>query len=242
MMMEVFYVMMASCNDSPTAPASSPFLDFDWTPNAGVPNYPFGSAEECATRDRLHRTSLLFMELQQQVRDCVGRKRTHDAREEAESYSIAMAHPIKLAAPAVVEPVLKKTRTGEWHAIFETAAEQAASAEAAAQHATEEKESVAKKARIPELPALPDPLKREDLDAAYAQLPKGADVAMEASIQLWREQRLDLSALMSTVKSFQDQSSVLKRLLSSKPKPAPPVECEVATPEQMRELTAMWGT
>jgi len=43
--------------------------DFAWSPGDGVTNYPFGSEEECATRDRLHRTSLLFIELQQQVYD-----------------------------------------------------------------------------------------------------------------------------------------------------------------------------
>ena len=229
------------------APSSRRVKDFSWAPGGGVPNYPFGSTEERATRDRLHRTSLLFMELQQQVQDCLGRKRAHDARESAESLRIALAHPIKQPAP-VVEPIFKRTRTGEYVAVFETAEEKAASVQeeqqqAATQHAAEEQETVTKKARIIAVSELPAPLKRDDLNAAYEQLPKGAEVAIEASIKMWREKRLDLSELMSTVKSFQHQSPVLKKALRSLliSAPSTPVECEVATPQEMRELSAMWG-
>jgi len=235
------------------SPSSRRVKDFVWAPAAGVPNYSFGSAEERATRDRLHRTSLLFMELTQQVRDCVGRKRAHDACEEAESYRIAMAHPMKLAAPVVVAepaattPVFKRTRTGEYVAVFETAEERTTAAaeeqqEAATQHAAEEQATVAKKARIIAISALPAPLNREDLDEAYAQLPKGAEVAIEASIKMWREKRLDLASLMATVKSFAHTSPVLKNALAHcSSEPTSPVVCEVATPEQMRDLTAMWS-
>mmetsp|Transcript_33343 Transcript_33343/g.76239 ORF Transcript_33343/g.76239 Transcript_33343/m.76239 type:complete len:267 (-) Transcript_33343:252-1052(-) len=240
-----------SDSDSTWSSRSSQVKDFSWSPGGGVPNYPFGSAEERATRDRLHRTSLLFMELQQQVHDCVGRKRTHEARESAESYRIAMAHPMKPAAPvpaspAAAEPVFKRMPSGEYVAVFETPAQRTASAEeeqhaAATRHAAEEQETVTKKVRILALSPLPEPIKREDLDAAYAQLPKGAEVAIEGSIKMWREKRLELSELMTTVKSFQNQAPVLKSLLHTlgKTVPAFPVECEVATPEQMRVLSAL---
>ena len=197
------------------------------------------------------------MELEQQMHACLGRKRAHDARESAESLRIALAHPIKQAAP-VVEPTFKRTRTGEYIAVFETAVEKEASEQEEQQEAAtrtasdtatrrssvvEEQETVTKKARIIEASELPAPLKRQDLDAAYEQLPSGAEVAIEASIKMWREKRLDLSEVMDTLKSFQNQSPVLKKALRSLSIKAPttPVECEVATPEQMRELSAMWG-
>jgi len=181
------------------------------------------------------------MHLEQQVRDSMSRKRVHDASQSAESYRIAMAHPMKLAAPAAAEPIFKRSRTGEWSAAFEPAAAPQEQHEAATTHAAEEQEAVAKKARILALSPLPEPIKREDLDAAYAQLPKGAEVAIEGSIKMWREKRLELSELMTTVKSFQNQAPVLKSLLHTlgKTVPAFPVECEVATPEQMRVLSAL---
>ena len=267
---------MASCTSSPpsgpfsrsdsdaTRPPSFPrhlVKDFAWAPGGGVPNYPFGPAEERATRDRLHRTSLLVIELEQQVRDCVDRKRAHDASSRAESYRIAMAHPIKFAPPAAAEPVFQRTPTGEWHAVFEPAAQQEASQRCctalapaaseqhapATQRAAEEEEPVSKKARSIAVSELPAPLKRHDLDAAYLQLPAGAEVAIEASINMWREKRLDLSEVMATVTSFESRSPVLKKALLAHRKltlsikvPTTPVECEVATPEQMRELSAMW--
>jgi hypothetical protein len=178
------------------------------------------------------------MDLQQQFHDCVGRKRAHDASLRAESHRIAMAHPIKFAPPAAVEPVFKRSSSGEWHAVFGTAEQQ----EPATQHAAEEQETVTKKARTIALEALPAPLKRADLDAAYAQLPAGAEVAIEASINMWREKRLGLSEVMATVKSFESQSPVLARALLplSIKEPTAPIECEVATPEQMRELAALY--
>ena len=159
------------------------------------------------------------MELQQQVRVSLDRKRAHDARESAESHRIAMAHPIKRASPPAAEPVFKRTRTGEWVAVFETTAA-SAEEQASTHHPAAGEKTVSKKARIiaAAMPAglkradldagaplpghlgapLPAPLTRAALDAAYLQLPTGASVAIEASINMWREQRLGRAELMST--------------------------------------------
>jgi hypothetical protein len=224
-------------------------IEFDWAPGSGVPAYPFGSAEERINRERLHRTTLLFHELEQQVQDCLKRKRAHDAREAAESFRIAMAHPLKaptttnapatVDAPATVQPVLKRMRTGEWHAVFETADEQAVQEQEAATPKAEVVEAIVcgKKAAA----RLPLALKHSELEAAYAELPKGAKISIEASLKCWRERRLDLPELLTTFKSFQSQSPVLQRALSKVSLGTEAVQCEVATPEQMRELSALCG-
>jgi len=216
-------------------------IEFDWAPGAGVPAYPFGSAEERINRERLHRTTLLFQQLEQQVQDCLKRKRAHDAREASESFKIAMAHPLKAPATtyasATAQPVLKRMRTGEWHAVFETAEEQAAQEQEAATPKAEVVEAIAcgKKAAA----HLPLALKHSELEAAYAELPKGAKISIEASLKCWRERRLGLPELLTTFKSFQSQSPVLQRALSNVSLGTEAVQCEVATPEQMRELSAL---
>ena len=89
---------------------------------------------------------------------------------------------------------------------------------AATQHAADEQESLANKARGIALSALPAPLKRADLDTEHAQLPKGAEAAIEASAEMLRGRRHNLSALISTAKSLQGRiKSSARRSTSSKP-------------------------
>ena len=76
---------------------------------------------------------------------------------------------------------------------------------AATQHAAEEQENLANKARVIALSALPAPLKRVDPDTEHAQLPKGEEAAIEAGVEKWSGRRHNPSALISTVKTLQSR-------------------------------------
>lgn len=92
------------------------------------------------------------------------------------------------------------------------------------------------KLRAAEVAMLPRPLTRAVLEHAYKELGVGAEQSIEACLQCWRQEKLGTDELLITLKSFASQSTTLQRHLACI---MPSVEGEVATVEQMRELTEM---
>ena len=77
------------------------------------------------------------------------------------------------------------------------------------------------------------------LEEALHELPRPPRLAVVKSIIAWRMGHLEASWILDVLRSFgASGGAALRSLLAQSP--ISPVECEVATPEQMSELSAMF--
>ena len=202
--------------------------DFEWTPGAGVRCYVHGEPEDAARRRKILRTSLLFMQLQKQVSDAVRWRHARDAREAKVSAEIAAKHPVrfpddepaKTAAAGVVE---------ERPAVTVVSFEEKMKADV--------REA---KARM-EADRLPAPLTHAVLDDAFKELPEGTQTAIEACIKCWRENKMAPADLLATVRAFASSSPALRMVFAGAEHCGAGERGEVATAEQMNELSRMAG-
>mmetsp|Transcript_8149 Transcript_8149/g.20234 ORF Transcript_8149/g.20234 Transcript_8149/m.20234 type:complete len:238 (+) Transcript_8149:76-789(+) len=157
-----------------------------WYPNAGVPCYSFGPEDSKRRCSNLHRTSLLFKELESRVHSAVQAKRTQDTAERAESARIAAANPL-VFAKAVAAPARERVLV-------------------------EVKPAMPGKAGVRKMPA---PLSEGLLLQAMPELSTGASFAIKSCVDCWRDNRLADSDLISTVRSFSGSSPALSKAFSA---------------------------
>ena len=195
-----------------------------WTPGSGLEHKT--TEDERILFDK--RTSLLFLQLQQDVKDALRWRHTRDAKARNESAEIAQRCPLVFAE----EPASTHTK--------DEVEEAPTPVKRVSILSFEEKmkaDALAAKARAEAAKALPAPLTQVALDEAYKQLPAGADQTIESVINCWRNNKLSADDVLSTVKSFSGSSVVLQEMFFTSS--SVDGEGEVASDEQMRELARL---
>ena len=193
-----------------------------WAPGRGLSTEAV-SEDSRAAFDR--RTSLLFLELQNNVHDALRWRHARDAKARKVSHDIAkrcplehdvaaaMVHALTEELPATVKKVEVKVVLSFEEKMKADAAEAKARANAR---------------------SLPEPLTTALLSAAYKEVPSGAEQTIERVIECWRTSKLSAQDVIATVKSFSGSSPVLRKVFSEEEQ-----EGEVASAEQMVELARL---
>eukprot|EP00288_Rhodomonas_lens_P013850 CAMPEP_0177711582 /NCGR_PEP_ID=MMETSP0484_2-20121128/11937_1 /TAXON_ID=354590 /ORGANISM="Rhodomonas lens, Strain RHODO" /LENGTH=228 /DNA_ID=CAMNT_0019223323 /DNA_START=107 /DNA_END=793 /DNA_ORIENTATION=- len=180
-----------------------------WYPGMGL-----SSKNDQQKRTKQFKTSLLFLQLQAQVKSAIENKAKADAKERQISLEIAHRHPmvsparIEIAAPATRKPVNDMDM---------------------------DYISAKKKLAVREM-EMPAPLSAQVLEAARKELPAGAVFSIDTCLKCWREKKMAWDEVLFTVKTFASSSATLKSALESTEQQH---RGEQATMEQMRELSAL---
>ena len=193
-----------------------------WCPGACMPFYPFGEAGDVKRSTKLMRTTLLFSELEQEVkaeRDAARlAQRARGFRELRISAELAARFPMLVTdeddAAAENEKGGAKGTGHEAIVALESPPEpaepssafEAASGEEACEEVCAEKKAE-RRSREPTLPA---PLTHKGLQDAYAELPAGAVNTIQSCLQCWFEGRLDSNDVTETVRSFAAKSEGIR--------------------------------
>ena len=135
-----------------------------WHPNAGVPCYSFGPEESKRRCMQLHRTSMLFKDLEDEVHSVMKAKRAEYLSERAKSADIAAANP--LVFPSDVTAATSGLRSSK---------------------TVGEEEIVGVKAGARKMP---EPLSEVLLLQAMPELSTGAAFALKSCVDCWRDNRL----------------------------------------------------
>ena len=197
----------------------------EWRPGAGMSHSPSDQPEEKMRKNKLQRTSLLFMELQQQVKDALRLRHDRDAREIKLSAEIAARHPIVLADG---EPAHARDEVECDVQLVSASFEEKMKADA-----------LEARSRMERAQSLPAPLTHAVLNEAYKQMPGGAEASIEKCIKCWRENKMGPTDLLATVKAFSRSSAALQKLFAEATVEVGQDLGQVATPEQMRELKGL---
>eukprot|EP00287_Rhodomonas_sp_CCMP768_P003874 CAMPEP_0196717554 /NCGR_PEP_ID=MMETSP1091-20130531/908_1 /TAXON_ID=302021 /ORGANISM="Rhodomonas sp., Strain CCMP768" /LENGTH=236 /DNA_ID=CAMNT_0042057921 /DNA_START=72 /DNA_END=782 /DNA_ORIENTATION=+ len=188
-----------------------------WYPGKGVPCFPFGPKNELQMRTKQFKTSLLFLELQSQVKQAMVNKNKADEAERQLSLEVAQRHPIApIAAPTHVEQ---------------------SSVSATRKVDEMDMEYISAKKRKVAAAEMPAPLSASVLEAARKELPSGAVLAIETCLKCWREKKMGKDEVLFTIKTFASASPSLLHALEFKERPQ--FLGEAATQEQMRELSML---
>jgi len=182
-----------------------------WYPGMGVPCFPFGPQTEVHQRKKHFRTSLLFLELQAQVKQAVENKQKMDEVERNLSIEIAHRNPIAFVNKATPEPAHKP--------------------------ATLDIEIISAKKALLRDPEIPAPLTPKILDAARKELPAGAVFSIDACLKCWREKKMAWDEVLFTIKTFASSSPSLMSAMEAKLRTQP--LGEQATQAQMLELARL---
>ena len=194
-----------------------------WTPGRGLLTEA-ASEDSRAAFDR--RTSLLFLELQNNVHEALRWRHARDAKARKVSHNIAKRNP--LPEPAVVAETV--------HAVTEELPATVKKVDVKVLLSFEEKmkaDAAEAKARACAR-SLPEPLTTALLSAAFKEVPSGAEQTIERVIECWRTNKLSALDVIATVKSFSGSSPVLRKLFAAQEQ-----QGEVASAEQMVELTRL---
>ena len=223
-----------------------------WCPGACMPFYPFGEAGDVKRSTKLMRTTLLFSELEQEVkaeRDAARlAQRARGFRELRISAELAARFPMLVTdeddAAAENEKGGAKGTGHEAIVALESPPEpaepspafEAASGELACDEVCAEKKAE-RRSREPTLPA---PLTHKGLQDAYAELPAGAVNTIQSCLQCWCEELLDRNDVTESVRSFAAKSKAIRSLFSAAGKDALPslLFGEAATDQDLLELMA----
>ena len=175
------------------------------------------------------RTSMLFKELQESVSQAL---RWHHARHvKARKKSAEIAARCPLTFPGEVAPAVQCNAqfSMDHAATIEKVTAPVVSFEERIKAEAKEAKECAAFAR-----QLPAPLTQVALDVAYTELTKGAGRSLERVFACWRANSLASDDVLASVRSFSGSSATVHKIFAlSVP------ECEVASDEQMRELSRL---
>jgi len=198
-----------------------------WIPGAGVQNS-FEANEERKKQERLLKTSMLFLQLEGQVRAEMLRRKLKEESDREISFEIARKNPLAWPEPnseaatdvsstccspdSECTPPPKRLRNDMTHILA-----------------------------LRKGPQLPAPLTEAVICAAACELPQGPLASFESCLRCWGLGRLGPSELVATARSFAAASPALRRLFTETDATAAVGALtvgvsELATPEQMREL------
>jgi len=192
--------------------------------DAWYPGMDHGPQNEQVKRSKHFNTTMLFLELQAQVKSAIDNKRKHDEKERQISLQIAKEYPI----PFKPSPD------------FKLSLEEAVKAQEPAARKPEmigDMEYICKKKGHVE-PEFPAPLSAEILAIVRKELHAGAVFSIDTCLKCWREKKMDLEEVLFTIRSFAKNSPALLASLEEKVS-VPVSQCEVASAEQMRELSML---
>lgn len=216
----------------------------EWTPGDCQAGDPCDAAN--ASASKAQRTSLLFAELQTEMREereaVRLAKRAHSFRELRISAELAARFPMRVTDDEDEDKelfTLSVARGSHTQTEVETAAD---SSTQAAENVGEEMCSEKAAARRRHAgPVLPSPLTFKGLEAAYAELPAGARNTIISCMQCWQNGRLDNVDTVETVRSFAGQSPAIRALFHSAGTAQLPHLCggEAASDEDMLDLIRM---
>jgi hypothetical protein len=205
------------------APAKRP-REVEWRPDIQFPEN--GSLEEEALRAKMKRTSLLYIELQAQVRFALMQRRKRDAEEMRLSGEIAKRNPLQMPCDA---PAHTQVECSSGARVQQCQAQEVAASSSDAEQTLEI--ALKAKPRVEAARDMPHPLTQAILDEAFTQLDHGTQASIKNCLKCWRENKLDSSDVLETVKSFSGSCAALKQVFVMDEG-----EGEVASTEEMREL------
>jgi hypothetical protein len=209
----------------------------EWSPGAGVQCDPCGDHTELARRSKAHRTSLLFAELEREVR--AEREATWLARRARNFRDLRISAELAARFPLRTDDHQERKETnGEDKDEKEQRAEQLVLVEEKLCYEA----CTEKSARRGDVKALPAPLTEQSLEAACAELPLGARNMLLSCVACFRSRTLGSADVVETVRSFAKQSKTIRDLFAAAGTDAlPELLGEAATEDDMLDLARMAG-
>lgn len=208
-------------------------LAMEWIPGAGVQCDPCGDHTELARRSKAHRTSLLFAELEREVR--AEREATWLARRARNCRDLRISAELAARFPMRTDDDQQSEDTRGEDKVEE--AQRAEQLVPVAGKACSEKS-----ARRGDVNALPAPLTEQSLAQACAELPMGARNMLLSCVACFRSRTLGSGDVVETVRSFAKQSKTIRDLLTAAGTNAlPELLGEAATEDDMLDLARMAG-
>ena len=203
----------------------------EWIPGAGVQCDPCSDHTELARRSKAHRTSLLFEELEREVR--AEREATWLARRARNFRDLRISAELAARFPMRTDDHQEREESqGEDKVQKEQRAEQLVPVELCCE----------KSACRSDVKALPAPLTEQSLEAACAELPPGARNMLLSCFACFRSRTLGSGDVVETVRSFAKQSKTIRDLFTAAGTHAlPELLGEAATEDDMIDLARMAG-